>query len=1050
MKQTWSLDELITHFTITPPEFELLANKAGPTRLGFAALLKFFGYEARFPQAKNEIPREVINHLAVQVDVDAEEYLRFDWRGRTIKYQRSQIRKFMGFREPTVQDVTEVTTWLTAQTSHSLANEDELTSLVYSRFRELKVEPTTFERLQRLVRSAMHTFEESFFTELAKQIPAATKLELDALLGIFPEGQAVQAPASPPAPLLDQVLELTELLNVLPDLENHTDLPANTEEILAEVAASSAKRKKRATQADLVEVSNPKAPYLPTLKAEPTGSNLKSVLKASGKLRRLAKIVLPTQLFAEVGQKQMQRYRQQVSSETLHELIRHPAPVRHTLLAAYCWLRRQEITDDLIEMLNQIVHRIRAKAEYKADKVMLADLRQVRGKTNLLFQLAEVAIDKPDGIVRDVIYPVVAEQTLKDLVREYKASGNAYQRSIQLTIKASYGHHYRPMVPPLLELMDFHSNNMVHQPVIEALNFIKKQATSKQKHYPVLAQVPLEGVVPQGWREQVLQKDANGAAQVNCLNYELAVLETLRDKLRCKEIWVAGANKYRNPDEDLPADFVAKREIYYQALDQPNDAEVFIQTLQAKMREGLTRLDKNMPTNPFVKLQAKAGGWIGLTPLEAQPDPPNLAKLKLELGRRWPMTSLLEIFKEAALRIGFSSQFKSISDQSPTLDPAVLQKRLLLCLFALGTNAGIKRLSASEVAEEYLDLMYVRQRYITREALQNAIGQVCNSIFQMRTTAIWGEATTTCASDSKHFPASNQNLLTRWHARYRASGVTIYWHVEKHSACIFSQLRSCASSEVSSMINGVLRHCTDMSIEKNFVDTNGQSEVGFAFCHLLGFQLMPRLKNIYSQKLNRPEVGKNEAYPNLQLILTRPINWELIRQQYDEMVKFATALRLGTADTEAILRRFTRNNLKHPTYQALAELGKAVKTIFLCDYLDSMELRREIHEGLNTVERWNGVNDFILYGKSGELSSTNLEGQEVTMLALHLLQVCLVYINTAMLQKLLSEQQWLALMKPADLGALTPLLYAHINPYGTFHLDLDTRLKIEDLEGRSA
>jgi len=46
------------------------------------------------------------------------------------------------------------------------------------------------------------------------------------------------------------------------------------------------------------------------------------------------------------------------------------------------------------------------------------------------------------------------------------------------------------------------------------------------------------------------------------------------------------------------------------------------------------------------------------------------------------------------------------------------------------------------------------------------------------------------------------------------------------------------------------------------------------------------------------------------------------------MIKYATALRLGTAKTEAILKRFTRNNLKHPTYLAFAELGKAIKTIF--------------------------------------------------------------------------------------------------------------------------
>jgi hypothetical protein len=54
----------------------------------------------------------------------------------------------------------------------------------------------------------------------------------------------------------------------------------------------------------------------------------------------------------------------------------------------------------------------------------------------------------------------------------------------------------------------------------------------------------------------------------------------------------------------------------------------------------------------------------------------------------------------------------------------------------------------------------------------------------------------------------------------------------------------------------------------------------------------------------------------------------LIRQQYDQMIKYATALRLGTAETEVILKRFNRSNLIHPTYQALSELGKAVKTIF--------------------------------------------------------------------------------------------------------------------------
>ena len=245
------------------------------------------------------------------------------------------------------------------------------------------------------------------------------------------------------------------------------------------------------------------------------------------------------------------------------------------------------------------------------------------------------------------------------------------------------------------------------------------------------------------------------------------------------------------------------------------------------------------------------------------------------------------------------------------------------------------------------------------------------------------------------------------------------------------------------MIEGVLRHCTEMAVDRNYVDTPGQSEVAFAMCPLLGFRLLPRLKGIHRQKLSRPTTGQPEAYPHLQAILTRPIRWELIRQQYDQMIKYATALRLGTADANAILKRFARSNYQHPTYRAITELGKAVKTVFLCQYLHEESLRREIHEGLQVVENWNSANAVIFYGKGGEIATNRLEEQELTVLALHLLQISLVYINTLMIQQVLADQGWWQRMTPRDLQALTPLIYAHINPYGMFRLDMNERLDLE-------
>src|SRR5208337_1520342 len=316
-------------------------------------------------------------------------------------------------------------------------------------------------------------------------------------------------------------------------------------------------------------------------------------------------------------------------------------------------------------------------------------------------------------------------------------------------------------------------------------------------------------------------------------------------------------------------------------------------------------LDVGMPANRLVRIGRKRNkdGWITVTPFDPQPEPANLIALKAELVTTWPMTGLLDMLKEADLRLNLTEVLKSTTAYE-TLDRSVLRPRLLLCMNGLGTNAGFQRMAGLRSGTTAKDLAYVRRRYITIDALRQAIAIVTNGTLHARNPRIWGDGTTACASDSKHFGAWDQNLTTQWHMRYGGRGVMIYWHVERNSLCIHSQLKSPSSSEVASMIEGVVHHCTEMEVDRQYVDSHGQSTVAFAFCRLLGFQLMPRLKAIHVQKLSRPDAGQPDAYKNLQPILTKPIDWELIRQQYDQMIKYVTAVRLGTAETESILRRF--------------------------------------------------------------------------------------------------------------------------------------------------
>mgnify|MGYP001823745876 CR=1 FL=1 len=106
-------------------------------------------------------------------------------------------------------------------------------------------------------------------------------------------------------------------------------------------------------------------------------------------------------------------------------------------------------------------------------------------------------------------------------------------------------------------------------------------------------------------------------------------------------------------------------------------------------------------------------------------------------------------------------------------------------------------------------------------------------------------------------------------------------------------------------------------------------------------------------------------------------------------------------------------------------------------------MRREIHAGLNVVETWNSANSFVFFGKGGEIAANRLEEQETSTLALQLLQNCLVYVNTRMLQSVLAEPNWARRMTPADHRALSPLGYGNVNPYGQIAVDLATRIDFQ-------
>lgn len=462
VKENEDKEELIENWTLGQKELELIRKKVSRNRLIFAVLFKHFQIYGRFPEKESSISGIIISYVANQLKVFEKLNERYDWQGRETKVYRREIRRIFKFRLASIKDTEEMIEWLKKEILPNEQKFELLLENLYERWKELRIEPPTVGRIERLIRGASSQYEQKVCEKTLTKLSREAKAKIDMLLNIE-------------------------------DVENEIE-----EEI---------EKQKRA---DFI-----------FLKTDPGAVGLESFLSEIKKLKQIREIGLPSNLWEGISGKLIKTYRHRAATTTTYQLKQHPDYIRYTLMAAFCMERSQEITDNLIELLMTIIKRLSTRAERRINKELVSEIQEVSGKTNILFRIAEVAVEMPGGVIEQVIYPVVSQKTLKDLVEEYKATGMAYRERIHKVMRSSFARHYRRMIPQLLEELEFRSNNNIHQPLIKALELLKKYSSSKSRYYEAQEEIPIDGVLKSGWREIILETDGTGKERINRINYEI-------------------------------------------------------------------------------------------------------------------------------------------------------------------------------------------------------------------------------------------------------------------------------------------------------------------------------------------------------------------------------------------------------------------------------------------------------------------------------------------------------------------------------------------------
>ncbi|MFC4061474.1 Tn3 family transposase [Planomonospora corallina] len=188
----------------------------------------------------------------------------------------------------------------------------------------------------------------------------------------------------------------------------------------------------------------------------------------------------------------------------------------------------------------------------------------------------------------------------------------------------------------------------------------------------------------------------------------------------------------RNPEEGLPTDFEDNRDVHYENLRQPLDASVFIATLKEVMRASMAAcgevISKNKSGGAKVKTHRGEPRWH-IPDLGKLKVPENLRALHTEVAARWGIIDLLDFLKESDFVTDFTDAFTTVATREAT-SREVIRKRLLLVLYALGTNVGIKRVAdGGRHGETEAALRAIRHLFVNRDNLRKAIVTLVNATF---------------------------------------------------------------------------------------------------------------------------------------------------------------------------------------------------------------------------------------------------------------------------------------------------------------------------------
>jgi TnpA family transposase len=708
-------------------------------------------------------------------------------------------------------------------------------------------------------------------------------------------------------------------------------------------------------------------------------------------------------------------------SRVLHarEIQRLVPERRRATLAAFVIEKQAAITDLAIDMFCKLIGSTRRKAEIsqKERRLKAAEVLEVVALDHI--KLGQALLDARDGKT-DFASAITASLGWDGLIASMAAAASVASphRNTEFDELIGRQKSLRKLGRLIFGAFSFRAFRQ-DEPVLLAVEHLR--ALYRGRKLP--SRVPLD-FMSRKWQRRV----SPGGGNTDFQAWEVAVFVHLRDRLKTGDIWVDGSRAWRSFE-----DYLLPRHVFNQ--------------MRAESRLGLAipdnfsewRAERTATLNAKLKALAKAAADNAIPDAEISDNGLSVSPIREEESDR--ITTLSRRLYTLVPRIRITSLLAEVHSWTRFLDcfthyrtgeQAEDEASLMAAILADATNAGAERMAQSSRGVTIHQMMVMVDRHLRAETYAAATSVLVDAQQDHPFAAIWGDGHVS-SSDGQFFPAGGRGEASlEYNAKHgKRPGASIYGFLSNRFASFFSRMIQASESEAPYVLDGLLHNESSVEIHEHATDTAGATETTFSMFHSFGYRLIPRIRNLGSRRLF--VITPSEEYRPLDALIAGRARMDVIEQHWDEVLRLKASIGAGLVPPSVILKKLAASPRQNRLNQSLREMGRIERSIFICDWLLDIRLRRRSHAILNKGESRHALARAIFLHQLGELRNRAAEAMAYRASGLNLVVNAIVLWNTVYLSRAVDYVRSQGIIIPEELlSSVAPLPWGHISLTGDY------------------